>query len=359
MANITGLDLGSRAFKAAQLNKVKDGYTLAGVAYQELPYPEEETTADALLLDNLKRFHKESGLKLRDVAIGLSAEHSNLRVQELPKMGREELRNVLPYEIEQHLPINPEESVIDFEIQAEPSPDVSKMNVALVAGRLEAAELLYKTTGQAKLNCSVIDVDDLALANMFELNYAWEEDYRKVVSLINVGNRVTSVVIFEGGHLRSSRPIMSAGETLTKDIQREFALKTEQAEDLKREQAKIVIEDASSFSLSMFDREDRSLRIYEAISSSLNKLVTEIKRCHDFFETQFKGKTVERILLCGGGARLKNLDRFIADKLSVPVEFADPFRQIRVPAKGTPAVLVEQHGSAFAVAVGLALRKFG
>jgi len=359
MAGLVGLDLGSRAFKAVGVNSVKDGYTLSGIGYLDLPFPEEEVPQDQLLLENLKRFIKEGGVRMKDIAVALSGEHSNLRAQDMPKMGKEELRNVLPYEIEQYLPINPEESVIDFEIQGDSKADPTKMNVLLAAGRLEAAEAIYKVAEQVKLNCRVIDVDDLALTNMFQVNYAWEDDYKKVICLLNVGNRTTSVIIFEDGEFRFNKPITIGGEMLTKDIQREFALKSEQAEDLKKEQAKVVVEDASSFSLSMFDREDRSLRIYETISGSLNKLLAEVKRCFDFYDTQYKGRSVERILLCGGGSKLKEFDRFLSDKLGVAVEFADPFRQIRVPAKGTSAALVEQHSPAFGVAVGLALRRAG
>lgn len=359
MANPIGLDLGSRAYKAIALGKVKDGFTLTGAAFQELPFPEEEVPPEEFLVDNLKRFIKEGGLKFRDVIVSLSGEHAMLRVQEMPRMEKEALRNVLPYEIEQYMAVNPEESVVDFEILGDAKGDAGKMSVILAGGQLPAAESMYKAVSAARLNCTAIDVDDLALVNMFDVNYAHEEEYRKVVCLINVGNRISSVLIFDEGVIKFFRSIMIAGETLTKDIQREFALKAEQAEDLKKEQAKIVVEEAASFSLSMFDRADRSLQIFESISGNLNKLLAEIKRCHDFYDTQFKGRSVERILLCGGGAKLKNLDRFLSDKLGMPVEFADPFRQIRVPAKGASTTLVEEHGPAFAVGVGLALRRFG
>jgi len=359
VASLAGLDLGSRSLKAVALGKVKDGYTLSGIGFQELPFPEEEVPREELLAEGLKKFIKEGGIKMKDVAVALSSESSTVSRQDLPKMGKEELRNILPYEIEQYMPINPEENVVDFEIQGDAKGDASKMSVLLAAGRLVAAESLYKIVSDARLTCAAIDVDDLALANMFDVNYAWEEEYQKVVCLLNIGNRMTSVLIFDEGRLKFNRGITIAGEILTKDIQREFALKPEQAEDLKKEQAKIVVEDASSFSLSMFDREDRSLRIYETISNSLNKMLAEIKRCHDFYDTQFKGRSVERILLAGGGSKLKNLDRFLSDKLSVSVDFCDPFRQIRVPAKGSSASLIEMHGASFAVSVGLALRKFG
>ena len=359
MANLTGLDLGSRSFKGVALAKAKTGYSLLSLAYQDLPFPEEDVSKEDLLAENLKRFMKESGLRMRDVALSIPGESASLKVAEMAKMTPEELRKILPYEIEQHLPITPEEYVIDFQVLGTAASDATKMNVLLAGGRLEVAEALYKAATQAKLNCVAVDVDDLALVNMFEVNYAWEEDYQKVVCLLNVGNRITSVIIFDGGQYRFSRPVTIAGETLTKDIQRDFSLKAEQAEDLKREQGKVVVEASGSFSLSMFDTADRTLRVAEAFSGSLNKLVTQVKLCHDYYETQFKGRTVEKILLAGGGASLKNLDRFLADKLSVPVEFADPFRQIKVPARPAVSALIEAHGAAFGVGVGLALRRFG
>jgi len=359
MANLMGLDLGSRSIKAVGLNQTKEGYSVSTLAHAELPFPEEDTPREDLLRENLKRFVKESGVRMKSVAVSLLGEFTQIRQVEMPKMGAEELRNVLPYEIEQYLPINPEESVIDFQILGEAKGDASKMNVVLATGRLEAAEALYKIVSECRLSCQAIDVDELALANMFETNYAWEDDYKKVTCLLNVGNRSTSVIIFEEGMYRFSRSITIAGEMLTKDIQRDFSLKAEQAEDLKREQAKIVVEDASSFSLSMFDREDRSLRIFETISSSVTKLLAEIKRCFDYYETQYKRGSVERILLCGGSAKLKNLDRFLADKLGVQVEFANPFRQIHIPAKGPMAQLIESDPGSFGVGVGLALRRSG
>ena len=298
MANLVGLDIGTRSLKATALSKGKDGYALTGLAYQELPFPEEEIPHEEIIRDALKKFIKEG------------------------------------------------------------EPNLSGEDTREAAGVLEAADSAYKMVSGAKLNCRAIDADELALMNMFEVNYAWEEDYQKIVCLLHIGNRMTSVVIFDEGQFRFNKTISITGETLTKDIQRDFALKMEQAEDLKKEQAKVVVEDASSFSLSMFDQEDRTLRIHETISSSLNKMLTDIKRCFEFYETQSKGRSVERILLSGGGARLNGLDKFLADKFGLTVEFANPFRQVHVPTKGPFEALIESNATAFGVSMGLALRKF-
>lgn len=358
MANLTGLDLGSRALKSVSLAKVKSGYGLTALAHQEIPFQDEDVPREKVATEALERFVKEGGVKSRDVVVALSGEFVNIRPVDVPKMPAEELRNVLSYDIESYIPVNRDESIVDFQIIGDSKVDQTKMTAIIAAGRMESAENLYKMTSQAKLKAVAIDIDELALANMFDVNYAWEDDFKKTICLLNIGNRLTSLLIFDEGILRFVRPITIAGEVFTKDIQREFALKAEQAEDLKREQGKIVIEDSSSFSLTMFDREDRSLRIYETISSSLNKLLAEIKRCFDYYDTQYKGKTIERILISGGGVKLKNLDRHLQDKLSVQVDLVDPFRQIHVPSKGPMTSLIESNSAAFAVSVGLALRKF-
>jgi len=358
LANLNGLDLGSRSLKSVSLARVKNGYSLVSLAHQEIPFQDEDVPREQVASEALTRFVKEGGVKSRDVVVALSGEFVNIRTADVPKMPADELRNVLSYDIESYIPVNRDESVVDFQIVGDSKVDPTKMTVIIAAGRLESAEALYKLTNSVKLKAVAIDIDELALANMFEVNYAWEDDYKKTICLINIGNRMTSLLIFDEGILRFVRPITIAGEVFTKDIQREFSLKAEQAEDLKREQGKIVIEDSSSFSLTMFDREDRSLRIYETISSSLNKLLAEIKRCFDYYDTQYKGKTIERILISGGGVKLRNLDRHLQDKLSIQVDLADPFRQIHVGSKGPMAGIIEANSPSFAVSVGLALRKF-
>jgi Tfp pilus assembly PilM family ATPase len=54
----------------------------------------------------------------------------------------------------------------------------------------------------------------------------------------------------------------------------------------------------------------------------------EIRRSFDYYETQSRKKTVERVILCGGSAKLKNLNRFLAGKLGIPVEHFGVFRNV-------------------------------
>jgi len=88
----------------------------------------------------------------------------------------------------------------------------------------------------------------------------------------------------------------------------------------------------------------------------LNKLLGEIRRSFDYYETQSRKKTVERIVLSGGSAKLKNLNRFLANKLGVPVEHLGVFRNIETSKVKNTEQLQEKEYQ-LGVCVGLAMRR--
>jgi type IV pilus assembly protein PilM len=94
----------------------------------------------------------------------------------------------------------------------------------------------------------------------------------------------------------------------------------------------------------------------DVMTPILNKLLGEIRRSFDYYETQSRKKTVERVILCGGSAKLKNLNRFLAGKLGVPVEHFGVFRNIEMSKN----IDVEQQSDKelyLGVCLGLALRQ--
>ncbi len=64
---------------------------------------------------------------------------------------------------------------------------------------------------------------------------------------------------------------------------------------------------------------------------------------------------VDRVLLTGGGANLKNMATYLSRELHLPVEQFCPIRKIPFDANRIDASLVDQRGSDFTVALGLAL----
>lgn len=99
--------------------------------------------------------------------------------------------------------------------------------------------------------------------------------------------------------------------------------------------------------------------IFDAIEAKLHDLATEIVRSVEYYTSKVPDAEVKKVYLVGGGARLKNLDRFLEQQLGVPVEVANPFKYLDASA------MIERFGEAYVneiapymvIAVGLALRE--
>jgi type IV pilus assembly protein PilM len=63
------------------------------------------------------------------------------------------------------------------------------------------------------------------------------------------------------------------------------------------------------------------------------------------------------MVLSGGCARIKGLDQLLSQRLGLPVEVADPFRNIHYSGKLFDPEYLQEMGPVAAVGVGLAMRR--
>jgi len=101
---------------------------------------------------------------------------------------------------------------------------------------------------------------------------------------------------------------------------------------------------------------EREREVFQAILPVLGEFVMELRRSVDYFRSKFPMETVDQILLCGGGANLRNLDQYVQSELGVPTSVADPFASVNVQSKQMPVAKRMEVAPAFAVALGLAAR---
>ena len=85
-------------------------------------------------------------------------------------------------------------------------------------------------------------------------------------------------------------------------------------------------------------------------------LTTEIRRSLEFFRVQTGDANISRMLVSGGGAKLRGLPEAIGDALGFRVELGDPWLTISVDGNRFDQEYLHQVGPEFAVPLGLALR---
>jgi type IV pilus assembly protein PilM len=350
--DVVGIDVGSYSIKVV-LFKTEAGVSQLK-AWGHLPLgakvdagPDEKKTA---VINLLRAFFIEKGLKVKDVSTAVSGNAVIVRYVKFPRLTKVELMSTLATEAEPFIPFDINEVQLGFHILSEIVEDgQKKMETVLVAAKRELVVARLEILQGAGLTPAIIDVDSFALENVHEKTRDAKEGPGATLYL-NIGHMVTNLSIVESGVTRVVRDMFISGNTMTKAIMKAFQCDAAKAEELKHSRGVIV--DPAEKEKALADGDRDGLGVSQAVGQVARDLVAEVHRSVDFYLSQGPDRSIGRIMLTGGTARLKNLDKHLAQELKVPVSVLDPFAF----AKGGE-VVPEAVAASFGVAAGLALRQ--
>lgn len=342
---VIGLDIGSSAIKLLQLKASKKGYALEKFGIKSID-PElivDGAVMDAgRVVDALKELLREQAVKTKDVVISVSGHSVIVKKITLPSMTEDELEESIKWEAEQYIPFDVNDVNLDFHIlpAADTPEGTDSMAVVLVAVKKDRLAEYTSLVMEAGLNPVVVDVDAFTLENLYGLGYGTTGS--EVVALVNIGASVMNIHIIKGGNFSFTRDISTGGNRYTEMIQRDLNVPYDAAERAKRGES---VEGINPDALS------------EILTTMNGELAAEIGRSFDYFRSTSTQETIDRVLLSGGTAKIPGLAPFMSERLGVPVEMIDPFRNIQVQAKGVDADALAAAGPQAAVVAGLAMRR--
>jgi type IV pilus assembly protein PilM len=350
--DIVAIDIGGYAVKIVLLKQ--EGPALQLKAWGHLPIggkvdssPEERK---AVIVNALRAFLIEKGVKVREAATALSGNSVIVRYVKFPRLTMTELQSTLATEAEPFIPFDINEVQLGFHILSEILEEgQKKMETVLVAAKKEIVTARLEILQDAGFTPAIIDVDSFALENVHEKLRDPKEGAAATLYL-NIGHTVTNLSIVENGVTRVVRDVFISGQTMTKAVAKAFQCEPAKADELKKQFGVIV--DPAEKEKALADGSREALGVSQAIGQVARDLVGEVHRSVDFYLSQGPDRAINRIVLAGGTARAKNLDKHLAGELKVPVSVLDPFSFIT-----GGDVVPEELRSAFGVAVGLALRR--
>ena len=334
-----GLDIGSGYLKVVQLKDTKGGYELE--LFDMLPLPPElivdGSIIDSLrLIDSLKELVKKAKIKTKDAVISIAG-HSSVIIKRvsLPEMSEEELSESIKFEAEQYIPFDIEDVNLDFQILG-PKEEAGQMDVMLVAVKKDIINEYLSVVKEAGLNPLIVDVNSLALENIYEVSYEIEPD--KNIAIVNIGASTINMNILKGGISVFTRDSAVGSNLHTEALQREFNLTYETAERLKKGEA---VENVSP---------QDALSVMDLASE---EIIGEVNRSLEYFH-----EDINEVILSGGCALVKDFPRLLAEKIGIEVKVMEPLKNIKIP-KRFDITYIEEMVPMAVVAAGLALRRPG
>jgi len=343
--NAVGVDIGSHSIKVCLLNEGSRGLFLR--RFDVAPLPPDSVVDGAVMnfthvQEKLKELVVANKLKGKPAVLSVSGHSVIVKKISLPEMTQQELDASIMWEAEQYIPFDIKEVNVDVQI-LDPKAGQGQMDVLLVAAKKDVINDYVSIAVEAGLDPVVCDVDTFAAQNMFELNYGFPPN--ETIGLINVGASMININIASNGLTQFTRDISMGGALLTEEIQRQLSVSYEEAEHYKTG-------GSESISSSAVFKEVQ--RLADRVAATL---VTEVQRSVEFFKATSVGEEITKIYLSGGGAQMAALVRLLEQRLEVPAELVNPFKNIVIDTKKFDIALLQKIASAAGVVVGLALRR--
>lgn len=351
--SVFGLDIGLSSVKVVQLRRGRGRVILE--TYGELatgPYGGVSVgQAVNLSPENLTKLiadlFKEANVTATTGVISIPTRSSLIVDIDLPEVGEEKLASIIPIEARKYIPIAISEVTLDWlriptpsdirtatENNPEGQPTKGLMKILLVAIQNDTIRNHQNLAKNLNLQLPIMEIETFSSIRSSLRNEMG------ATALIDMGASSTKIAIIDRGVVRESHTISKGAQDISIAISRSLSVPFAKAEEIKRE-------------VGLIEKPENYSNVESAISPLVEFIFAEVERVVIKYQKDNR-RSVDKVILVGGGSTLKGLLKIAEQAVGVPVVLGDPFSKTEAPAF-LSGVLVEA-GPSFAVSVGLALR---
>jgi type IV pilus assembly protein PilM len=410
-----GIDVGSTAVRVAE---VAAGDVPVVVRAAQVPLAPGVVEAGEVrqpeaLAEALREVWSKSGVKAKQVFLGVGNQRVIVREVALPWLPEKELRDTLAFQVQEFIPMSTDEAVLDFDQLGELDQGGRRMQrILLVAAHKGMINALVDAALGAKLDPVGIDLTPFAVIRAVGTgDEGLDLDDTGDEAIIDIGAQVTSICVHDRGTTRFVRMLPSGGRDITLALASGLGIDEEVAERLKRGErpepyvevpaeadAETAIPDAEPGSGSDAGApapqaedvpaapvQDSGLQFPEPVQAPTpgstqptqpaappngnlpdpaevrslalaraGSFVDEVRSSLEFYAAQMPNAQIARVLVVGGGSRLDGLLELLQERLPVPVDRGRLFEKAKSELDLSAEAAAEAE-AVLSVAVGLAI----
>ncbi len=344
-----GLDIGTSGIRAAQVTARKGQLTLERFGQVALPpgaVRAGEIVDPAAVTLALKALWRAAGFSTKNVTLGVANAKVIVRQIDLPWLPPTELRKALAFQVQDFLPMDVNEAVLDFHPLAEVTDAEGGRTVQglLVAASRRMVSDLLAAVRAAGLHATQVDLTSFAvLRSVGRVDHLGTTDH--VEALVDIGASVTNIVVHANGVPRFVRLLLRGGAEITDALADRLGVSLGEAEALKQAHG-------SGYQSGSAEEQAGA----RAIGQASDDFVEEVRGSLEYYlASSGESRPLDRMVLTGGGARLHDLAGRLAEGTHLPVELGRGFTSLSIGATGLSDDQLEFIGPLSAVPVGLAL----
>jgi type IV pilus assembly protein PilM len=339
---VVGVDIGARSVRAVEVGNYAGAKPqIVRMAEQSLPdnaVRRGEVVEPGTVSIALKRLWSAGNFKSKDVVLGIGGQGVFAREVTLPRAPIEQVRESLPFQVQELLPVPVSDVLMDFyPTHNEDGENGAQIAGLLVAGLKESINAKVDAAMRAGLRPVHVDLVPFALSRaILPIRSGQGRD-----AIVAIGASTTHVVVVDNGVPQFVRMTTSGGDDITQGLASRLQLTPENAERAKR---------GIGMGTALMRAEDRPA--LEVIYEFAGELLGNIRSTLSYYTSAHVAEPIQRILLTGGGSDLTGIANALGEITGLPVTVVEPLG-------GHPAPRTRREertdASAYTTAFGLAL----
>lgn len=339
-----GLDLSDLSLKALWLER--EGKEEIVTSFGSVPLAlgsvvdgeiiKEEVVVQAI--HDIMEKTKPSPIHTKKVICSLPETKAFLRVIGLPEMASEEVKEAIKWEIEANIPLTLDQVYYDYQIlEKKLIPEKGKMSILVVAVARNMVDQFQRVLEKAGLEIAGFETESIAQAR----SLLSEKDEDKTRLIIDIGDRRTSFLVAIGNTPCFTSSVPLSSQMITDAISKEMKISFDEAEIMK------IKYGLGSLALKS--------PLFKAAQPVLENIAVEVERSINFYLSNLGySKSIDSIVLCGGGSNMKGFLPYLTKRLNQSIEFGNPWVNVHLGRMLPP--IDRGHSVQYSTVIGLALR---
>jgi len=287
----------------------------------------------------LKSLWSAGGFKSRNVVLGMGSQRVLARDLTVPKMSIQQIRESLPFQVQEMLPVPVADAILDFYPVSEGVGENGPVVHGLLVAAVKEAVTANVTAAQlAGLNAVEVDLVPFALARV----HLRDNNSKGTVAIVDFGASTTNVVIATDGIPQFVRIIPAGSDDISKALTSRLGYSAELAE-----QAKYAL------GIGGTQVAPEHQQAMQTITEATAQLLTGIRNTLNYFVNARQQETIARVVLSGTAGRLPGFVEALGELTRLPVLVENGFEGMKLAPGAEGASSGER--SSMSVALGLAL----
>lgn len=348
-----GFDISDRSLKYVELRRKHGSYEVAKYGTRIIPkgiIESGEIKQKKDLVDFLSAVRKELGVK--HIIVALPEEKAFLSMVKLPAINESEVRSALEVQLEEHVPLSPNDAIFDFELMENPKgsslDSLKRLDVSLAVFPKQLIENYNDVFDKGGFEPLAFEMETGASARALIPN-----GEKRTYFIVDFGKTRTTFTIASEGKVQFTSTIRVAGDDLNAAIAKNFNVNVFEAVRIKKEKGLVKSKGNERFF-------DSLLPVVSVIRDEISRHISYWnsqmeERGAPFSSKEREKKRIAKILLCGGDSNLKGLPEYLSYELKAPVELANPWVNICSFDEHIPEIELKE-SLTYTTALGLALR---